>query len=122
MHEPLAISALQSAGDNKQSLNCHVGFFSKVARLINLFLNFSADFEEVSNVADGGHPMVLTNFLKHIGNDSRGATAVEYGLIISLVVIAMAGALQSVGNANTGQWDMVSDETTNVMDNLDFGN
>ncbi|MEM6858653.1 MAG: Flp family type IVb pilin [Pseudomonadota bacterium] len=66
--------------------------------------------------------MVLTKFLKHIGSDSQGATAVEYGLIISLVVIAMVGALQSVGNANTGQWDEVSDETANVMDNLDFGN
>lgn len=66
--------------------------------------------------------MVLTKFLKHIGNDSQGATAVEYGLIISLVVIAMAGALQAVGNANTSQWGTVSDETTNVMDNLDFGN
>ena len=66
--------------------------------------------------------MVLTKFLKHIGSDSQGATAVEYGLIISLVVIAMVGALQSVGNANTGQWDNVSDETSNVMDNLDFGN
>ncbi|NQX93653.1 MAG: Flp family type IVb pilin [Erythrobacter sp.] len=66
--------------------------------------------------------MVLTKFLKHIGNDSHGATAVEYGLIISLVIIAMAGALQAVSNANTGQWDDVSDETANVMDNLDFGN
>jgi pilus assembly protein Flp/PilA len=66
--------------------------------------------------------MVLTKFLKHIGSDSQGATAVEYGLIISLVVIAMAGALQSVGNANTGQWELVADETTSVMDNLDFGN
>lgn len=66
--------------------------------------------------------MVLTKFLKHIGNDSQGATAVEYGLIVSLVVIAMAGALQAVGNANTGQWENVSDETTEVMDNLEFGN
>ena len=66
--------------------------------------------------------MVLTKFLKHIGNDSQGATAVEYGLIISLVVIAMVGALQAVGNANSGQWNTVSDETTDVMDNLDFGN
>ncbi|MEO0689637.1 MAG: Flp family type IVb pilin [Pseudomonadota bacterium] len=65
--------------------------------------------------------MVL-KFLKHIGNDSQGATAVEYGLIISLIVIAMAGALQSVGNANSTQWQGVSDETTDVMDNLDFGN
>ncbi|MEM9086857.1 MAG: Flp family type IVb pilin [Pseudomonadota bacterium] len=65
--------------------------------------------------------MVL-KFLKHIGNDSQGATAVEYGLIISLIVIAMAGALQSVGNANNTQWDGVNEKTSGVMDNLDFGN
>lgn len=66
--------------------------------------------------------MVLTKFLKHIGNDCQGATAVEYGLIVSLVVLAMVGALQAVGNANTGQWEGVSDETSDVMNNLDFGN
>lgn len=60
--------------------------------------------------------MVLTKFLKHIGNDSQGATAVEYGLIISLVVLAMAGALQAVANANTAQWGTVQTNVTEVMD------
>ncbi|MEO1730546.1 MAG: Flp family type IVb pilin [Pseudomonadota bacterium] len=59
--------------------------------------------------------MVLTKFLKHIGSDSQGATAVEYGLIISLVVIAMAGALQAVANANTNQWSTVSTEAGEAM-------
>ena len=59
--------------------------------------------------------MVLTNFLKHIGNDDQGATAVEYGLIISLVVLAMAGALQGVANGNTEIWGSVSSETEEVM-------
>ncbi|MEM7701056.1 MAG: Flp family type IVb pilin [Pseudomonadota bacterium] len=59
--------------------------------------------------------MGLTKFLKHIGNDSQGATAVEYGLIISLIVIAMAGALQAVANSNTAQWDRVSSEASSVM-------
>ena len=51
--------------------------------------------------------MTLFKFLKHIGNDNRGATAVEYGLIISLIVIAMVGALQSVANANSAKWGQV---------------
>ena len=59
--------------------------------------------------------MVLTKFLKHIGSDSQGATAVEYGLIISLVVIAMVGALQAVANANTNQWSTVSTEAGEAM-------
>ena len=59
--------------------------------------------------------MVLTKFLKHIGSDSQGATAVEYGLILSLVVIAMVGALQAVANANTNQWETVSTEAGEAM-------
>ena len=66
-------------------------------------------------IADGGIPMVMKKFLKHIGSDSQGATAVEYGLIIGLVVIAMVGALQAVANANTSQWSSVSSQTEAVM-------
>jgi pilus assembly protein Flp/PilA len=40
--------------------------------------------------------------------DSRGATAVEYGLIVALIVIAMIGALEGVANANTGLWATVT--------------
>lgn len=61
--------------------------------------------------------MVLTNFLKRMGSDSRGATAVEYGLIVSLIVLAMVGALQSVADANNAQWDYVSEEVDTVMGN-----
>ncbi len=56
--------------------------------------------------------MKLTKFLKHIGNDNSGATAVEYGLIAALIVIAMIGALQGVAEANTDTWSRV--ETTSV--------
>ncbi|MDJ0977374.1 MAG: Flp family type IVb pilin [Erythrobacter sp.] len=59
--------------------------------------------------------MVLTKFLTRIGSDSRGATAVEYGLIISLIVIAMVGGLQAVANANSEQWNRVEAKTTEVM-------
>ena len=51
--------------------------------------------------------MNLFKFLKHIGNDNRGATAVEYGLIVSLIVIAMAAALQQVANSNSAKWNDV---------------
>lgn len=60
--------------------------------------------------------MRLIKFLKHIGNDSRGATAVEYGLIVSLVVLAMLGALQSLGGSNGGYWDNVQSRVGEVMD------
>ncbi|MEO0907655.1 MAG: Flp family type IVb pilin [Pseudomonadota bacterium] len=54
-----------------------------------------------------GETMNLTTFLKHIGNDNSGATAVEYGLIVSLIVIAMIGALNGVATSTIDMWDDV---------------
>lgn len=34
----------------------------------------------------------------------RGATAIEYGLIAALIVIAMIGALSSLGGGVGGMW------------------
>ena len=59
-----------------------------------------------------GEIMKLTTFLKHVGNDNSGATAVEYGLIVSLIVIAMIGALNGVASSTIDMWDKV--ETTSV--------
>jgi pilus assembly protein Flp/PilA len=44
----------------------------------------------------------------------RGATAVEYGLIIAMIVIAMIAALTNVANKTTGMWNNVS---TKVLEN-----
>lgn len=48
--------------------------------------------------------------------DERGATAVEYGLIISLVVIAMISALVQVAGTTIAMWDGVSNEVSDVTD------
>lgn len=44
-----------------------------------------------------------------LGKDERGATAVEYGLIISLIVLAMLAALARLATTTTGMWGNVSD-------------
>lgn len=40
----------------------------------------------------------------------RGATAVEYGLILAMIVLAMLAALQSVATKTTSMWNNVSAE------------
>jgi pilus assembly protein Flp/PilA len=40
-------------------------------------------------------------------SDERGATAVEYGLIIALVVLAMVAALRGVASATINMWNIV---------------
>lgn len=52
---------------------------------------------------------------KRLLRDTRGATAIEYGLIVSLVVIACLVALQGVADENNGLWAVVTDEVSNVM-------
>ncbi|WP_299192208.1 Flp family type IVb pilin [uncultured Erythrobacter sp.] len=59
--------------------------------------------------------MKLIQFLKHIGNDNSGATAVEYGLIVSLIVIAMITALQGVANETINTWSEVETASTEAM-------
>ncbi|WEK48373.1 MAG: Flp family type IVb pilin [Candidatus Andeanibacterium colombiense] len=51
---------------------------------------------------------------KAIFGDTRGATAIEYGLIVALVVIAIIGSLKSVANENTGLWAVVQTKVQNV--------
>ncbi len=54
-------------------------------------------------------------FLKRLLRDTRGATAIEYGLIVSLIVIAMIGALNAVASENTGLWSRIITKINAVM-------
>lgn len=40
--------------------------------------------------------------------DERGATAVEYGLILAMVFLAMIGALQTFAGTSIGMWNHVA--------------
>jgi len=61
--------------------------------------------------------MILAQFLKHIGNDKSGATAVEYGLIASLVVLALLSSLQALGSTNEGMWARIMDASNEAVGN-----
>lgn len=54
--------------------------------------------------------MFANNFFKRLLRDSRGATAVEYGLIIALIVMAIIGAMSEFANESSQMWDKVSNE------------
>ncbi|MGQ7828892.1 Flp family type IVb pilin [Altererythrobacter sp. Z27] len=60
--------------------------------------------------------MKLSNFLKRIGTDNSGATAVEYGLIVSLIVIACIGGMNSFANSSEGMWTDVTSKVSEVVD------
>lgn len=55
--------------------------------------------------------------LRKLGADQRGATAIEYGLIAALIVIAMMAGLQSMGGGVGGMWGMLGTATNTYMPN-----
>lgn len=61
--------------------------------------------------------MKPNNLFKALSQDETGATAVEYGLIASLVVIAALTAIASVAGENTSMWDDIETKSTAAMDN-----
>lgn len=46
--------------------------------------------------------------LSPLPGDSRGATAVEYGLIAALIVVVMIAALKGMAGSSTGMWDGIN--------------
>ena len=50
-----------------------------------------------------------------LGRDSRGATAVEYGLIAALIVLAMVAGLGQLGGGVGGMWTDVGTEVATAM-------
>lgn len=53
--------------------------------------------------------------VRQIFSGDKGATAVEYGLIMALMTIALIAALSGTGGANTKNWNKVSSEVSSVM-------
>ena len=54
----------------------------------------------------------MKSFFQRLARNKRGATAVEYGLIVSLVVIACVTAMTQMGSSITSMWNNVSTAVT----------
>ena len=52
----------------------------------------------------------IRTILRRLFADQRGATAIEYGLIAALIVIAMMGGLRTLGGGAGGMWTKVQTE------------
>ena len=46
--------------------------------------------------------------------DKKGATAIEYGLIAALIVVAMMGGLRAMGGGLGGMWSNISAQVQNT--------
>ena len=53
--------------------------------------------------------------LRRLLAEQRGATAIEYGLIAALIVIAMMGGLAALGGGAGGMWTDLNNEVSTRM-------
>lgn len=53
----------------------------------------------------------MLELIRRIKKCDQGATAVEYGLIVSLIVIAMIASFGNVADSTQRMWNSVSNKT-----------
>ena len=56
----------------------------------------------------------IRTYFRTLRADQRGATAIEYGLIAALIVIAMIGGLQTLGGGVGGKWTDIQQKFENA--------
>jgi pilus assembly protein Flp/PilA len=52
-------------------------------------------------------------FISSLGKDVRGATAVEYGLILALIAVAALFAIKGVANQTINMWNNIAAQVSN---------
>ena len=58
--------------------------------------------------------IAIRKHLRSFCAEQRGATAVEYGLIAALIIIAMIGGLSALGGGSGGMWTELSSKVQNA--------
>ena len=56
--------------------------------------------------------MRIGNILQRLLRDPEGGTAVEYGFIIALIVVALIAVINGVANETIEMWVFVQDKVT----------
>lgn len=57
----------------------------------------------------------LPKILLRLAGSTRGATAIEYGLIVALVTLAVIGAMRNVATGSSSLWGSVHNQASNAM-------
>jgi len=58
---------------------------------------------------------VFQKALNRLSRCENGANAVEYGLLMALMALALIGALNATGSGTKDKWDGVSDDVGDAM-------
>jgi pilus assembly protein Flp/PilA len=59
--------------------------------------------------------MKIASNVRSLFQDEDGPTAVEYAVMLALVLMAVIGAINSVGNSTSGMWQDNADKITGAV-------
>jgi pilus assembly protein Flp/PilA len=57
----------------------------------------------------------ILTLMRRLRSDKRGATAIEYGLIVALIAIAMVAGLRTLGGGAGGMWTNIASTVNSNM-------
>lgn len=56
----------------------------------------------------------LKNIARALGKSRRGTAAVEYGLVLALIVLVIIGGISALGGSMSSLWNNVSTRVSNA--------
>jgi pilus assembly protein Flp/PilA len=59
--------------------------------------------------------IAIRKYLRLLGAHERGATAIEYGLIVALIAVASIGGMQALGGGVGGKWGQLATTMATYM-------
>jgi len=62
-----------------------------------------------------GGVIAIRQILRRLLTDKKGATAIEYGIIVALIAVALMGGLSKLGGGTNGMWTNIA---TAAKDNM----
>jgi pilus assembly protein Flp/PilA len=61
--------------------------------------------------------MSMVQLIEKLARDERGATAVEYGFMLVMIVLAMMSALSGVASETSALWEEISSKSAEATGN-----
>ena len=58
----------------------------------------------------------MVEFLKQLEDDTSGATAIEYGLVVALVFLAIVTSVNAFGAEAIEMWNMIESTSEEAVD------
>jgi pilus assembly protein Flp/PilA len=59
--------------------------------------------------------IAIRQYLRMLANSERGATAIEYGLIVALIAVASIGGMEQLGGGVNGKWGQLLTAVSTYM-------